>query len=73
MVIIGSSLADNDNHIFKQIDNSGIETVFISSLMREIEKNFELAKRRFPSKKIYLFDAETISYEVPGEKNIKNQ
>jgi hypothetical protein len=67
MVIIGSSLADNDNHIFKQINNSGIETVFISSLMREIEKNFELAKRRFPSKKIYLFDAETISYEVPGE------
>jgi hypothetical protein len=73
MVIIGSSLADNDDHIFKQINDSGIETVFISSLMREIEKNFELAKRRFPSKKIYLFDAETISYEVPGEKNIKNQ
>jgi hypothetical protein len=67
MVIIGSSLADNDNHIFEQINNSGIETVFISSLISEIEKNFKLAKLRFPSKKIYLFDAETISYEVPDE------
>ncbi len=64
MVIIGSSLADNDNHIFEQINNSGIETVFISSLLREIEENYKLAKLRFHSKKIYLFDAETISYEV---------
>lgn len=71
MVIIGSSLADNDNHIFEQINNSAIETVFISSLLREIEKNYKLAKLRFPSKKIYLFDAETISYEIPDEQNIK--
>jgi len=71
MVIIGSSLADNDNHIFEQINNSGIETVFISSLLREIEENYKLAKLRFPSKKIYLFDAETISYEIPDEQNIK--
>ena len=38
--------------------------VFISSLLREIEENYKLAKLRFHSKKIYLFDAETISYEV---------
>jgi len=71
MVIIGSSLADNDNHIFEQINKSDIETVFISSLLREIEENYKLAKLRFPSKKIYLFVAETISYEIPDEQNIK--
>lgn len=67
MVIIGSSLAENDNHIFEQINNSKIDVVYISILAKEIEKISELAKTKFPSKKIYFFDAESISYELPNE------
>lgn len=64
MIIIGSSLADNDNHIFNQIESSNIETVYISTLEKEAEKYYKLAKDKFPSKSIYLFNAETISYEI---------
>lgn len=63
IVIIGSSLADNDNHIFNQINNSNIDTLYISTLANEKEKYYTSAKEKFPSKNIYLFDAETISYE----------
>lgn len=68
MVIIGSSLADNDNHIFEKINISGIETVYISTLSNKMETCFELAKSKFSSKNIVLFDAETISYEFVDEK-----
>ena len=68
MVIIGSSLADNDNHVFEQINNSNIDAVYISILPKEIEKLSELAKTKFPSKEIYFFDAESISYELPDIK-----
>lgn len=67
MVIIGSSLADNDNHIFEQINNSAIDTVYISTLSKKKEKTLELAKVKFPAKEIYLFEAETISYELPED------
>jgi len=65
LVIIGSSLADNDNHIYEKINNSEIDTIYISTLLKTKEKNFELAKEKFSSKNIYLFDAETISYALP--------
>ncbi len=64
MVIIGSSLADNDNHIFEKIESSGVNTVYISTLSKEKEKQYELAKAKFPTKNIFLFDADTISYEI---------
>ncbi len=67
MVIIGSSLAENDNHIFAQINNSDIDKLYISTLLKSKETNFQLAKNKFPSKKIYLFDAQTISYEMPED------
>lgn len=65
MVIIGSSLADNDNHIFSKIDKSQIEKVYISSLPKELDRNYKLAKEKFPNTDVYLFDADTISYEKP--------
>ena len=40
-----------------------IENIFISSLLKDIEKNQEMAKQKFPDKKIIMFDAESISYE----------
>ena len=67
MVIIGSSLADNDNHIFDQINNSEIDTIYISTQLKSKEKNYQSANDKFPSKKIHLFDTETISYKLPDE------
>ena len=71
MVIIGSSLADNDNHIFEQINNSAVDTLYISTLLKNKDESLQLAKDKFPSKKIYLFDAGTISYELPDD--LKNK
>lgn len=70
MVMIGSSLADNDNHIFEQINNSDIDTIYISSISNDKEKNQELAKKKFPSKNLFLFDAESISYELPDTSEV---
>lgn len=67
LVIIGSSLAENDDHIFEQINNSPIDTIYISAFGKK-EDVFEAAKSKFPHKEIYLFDAETISYEKPLEE-----
>ena len=65
MVIIGSSLDDNDHHIFDAIAKSNIETLYISTLDKDKEKTIEKAVRKFPLKLIHLFDAKTISYEMP--------
>ncbi len=70
LVIIGSSLADNDNHIFEKINNSQIDTLYISAFGNK-EKIMSLAKVKLPHKKIYLFDAETISYAKSFELESK--
>ena len=67
LVIIGSSLADNDNHIFDKINNSQIDTLYISAFGNK-EEILKLAEAKFPQKNIYLFDAETISYEKPSNE-----
>jgi hypothetical protein len=64
MVIIGSSLDDNDKHIFDAIAKSNIETLYISTLDKDKEKTIQKAVRKFPSKSIHLFDATSISYEM---------
>lgn len=71
MVIIGSSLADNDDHIFEKINNSEIETVYISTLNKDKDKYFKQAKKKFSSKNIVLFAAETISYKLVDSKENK--
>jgi hypothetical protein len=65
MVIIGCSLSDNDQHIFDQINKSKIDTLYISTRRESYEKTYKKAKDKFPSKEIFLFEAETISYELP--------
>lgn len=67
MVIIGSSLDDNDNHIFDAIAKSNIETLYISTMENDKEKTIEKAVRKFPSKSIHLFDATSISYAMPAD------
>jgi hypothetical protein len=68
MVIIGSSLDDNDNHVFNQINNSQIEKVYISVLSSDLEKQYQKAIEKFPNKKVILFDAKTISYKLEKEQ-----
>lgn len=63
LVIIGSSLDENDNHIFENINNSKVETLYISTTKKSQKINFERAQKAFSKKKLFLFDAETISYE----------
>lgn len=65
LVIIGSSLDDNDSHIFEQIETSKIGSVYISTREGSKRKNYNKAKKIFPTKEIFLFDAESISYELP--------
>ena len=61
IVIIGCSFSDNDNHIFNQIKNSGIETIYVAAFKTEMEK-ISLIKKLFSNKKIVFFDIETITY-----------
>ena len=65
IVIIGSSLADNDKHIFDQINISQIHTLYISTRKESKEKNFKKAVKMFPKKEIFFFETESISYELP--------
>ena len=68
LVIIGSSLDDNDNHIFHKINESEIKNIYVSALKKEVDTYSEKLREKFPEKNLYLFDAETISYEIPDEK-----
>lgn len=61
IVIIGCSFSDNDNHIFNQIKNSEIETIYVAAFKTEMEK-ISLIKKLFSNKKIVFFDIETITY-----------
>lgn len=63
MVIIGSSLDENDNHIFEAINNSSVDKVYISSF-ENFKKDKERAKKLFSNKEICLFNAKTISYSI---------
>lgn len=65
MVIIGSSLDDNDDHVFERINQSQIETLYISTLKEHKAQMFEKATRKFSTKSVQLFDALTISYKLP--------
>ena len=62
LVIIGCSLAFNDEHIFAQICKSNIERIFISSNEDHKHHDYKKARDIFPHKKIVLFDWESISY-----------
>lgn len=64
IVIIGCSLSENDNHIIEKINSSKIDTIFISTLKKNKKKYYGLVKEMFPSKEVFLFDADTISYKL---------
>lgn len=63
LIIIGSSIADNDSHIFNNLNNSNIKKIYIACSENNKEKFFEASKKYFPSKEVILFDQFTISYK----------
>lgn len=63
IVIIGSSLDENDKHIFDSINISEISKVYISSSQKSFEKDFQRATELFSNKEIVLFDRDTICYD----------
>lgn len=63
MVIIGSSLDDNDKHVFDSINNSNVNKIYFASSESGFEKDNEKLKILFPSKEFVLFDRESISYD----------
>ncbi|WP_281296937.1 DUF4917 family protein [Flavobacterium limnophilum] len=67
MVIIGSSLDDNDKHVFDCINNSNVNKIFFASSENRFEKDNEKLQALFPRKEFVLFDRETITYD-----NIEN-
>ena len=62
MVIIGSSLDDNDKHIFDCINESKVSKIYFSSSENKFENDLEKLKKIFSNKEFVLFDRDTISY-----------
>jgi len=60
LVIIGSSLAENDTHIFKQIDSSGVDSIYIASSGNRKRDHYDKANALFSNKRVTLFDRGTI-------------
>ena len=65
MVIFGSSLDDNDKHIFGEINNNEkLKNVYISTNKKNFAKTKKIASEIFNKKKILYFDYETVSYSA---------
>lgn len=62
LLIIGSSLADNDAHIFEKVKQSNIQQIFISSCEKDKKKDKENAMKYWSDKRVFLFDRDTVSY-----------
>lgn len=63
LVILGCSLSDNDSHIFDRINQSQIKDIYIS-FYKNCEETYRRGVNLFPGKNVYVFDAETISYNI---------
>jgi len=62
LLIIGSSLADNDAHIFKKVNQSKIQRIFITSCDKDKVKDYKNANKFWSGKEVTLFDRDTVSY-----------
>ena len=70
LVIFGSSLSDNDGHIFNQVIESPVKNVYISSCNNKKENDYQKARKIFKNKDIVLFDYETVSYSETEDEAI---
>lgn len=63
LVIIGSSLAENDKHIFRKINESSIAKIYFAVNKLRTKHYEQRLNNLFPSKEIILFDRDSITYE----------
>lgn len=63
VVIFGSDISDNDEHIFQAINQSSVEKIYVSSSKRERSKHSKRSEKFFPKKEIILFNYKSVSYE----------
>lgn len=63
LILIGCSLSENDEHIFRYVNNSNLTNIYIS-YYKDANAVVNSARQHFPNKNIILFDAETISYSI---------
>ena len=66
LVLLGSSLAENDKHIFDKIIHSSVNDIYVSSCKNTEKTDYETATGIFKGKQVTLFDYKTISYS--GER-----
>ena len=62
LVILGSSLSENDKHIFDSIKDSNISVVYVGTRKKNFEKTANNARDLFEGKTIRYFNYKTISY-----------
>lgn len=62
VVIFGSDLSDNDEHIFRAINQSAVKKIYVSSSKRERSKHSKRSEKFFSGKEIILFNYDTVSY-----------
>ncbi len=62
LLIIGSSLAKNDAHIFEKVNQSKIQRIFIASCDKDKAKDFKNANKFWSGKEVILLDRDTVSY-----------
>lgn len=62
LLIIGSSLADNDAHVFEKVNQSKIQRIFIASCEKKKAKDYRNARKFWSEKEVVLFDRDTVSY-----------
>ncbi len=63
LVIFGSALSDNDNHIFERINNNEkINKIYISTSSDRLEETQNKANIIFSKKECEYFDYKTVSY-----------
>lgn len=63
LVIIGSSLDKNDEHIFNALNESSVDVIFHASNVENETSDKNRLTELFPNKEIILFDRDSITYE----------
>lgn len=67
LMIFGSSLAENDKHIFNQVKESKISKIYISTSTKDYTRDYKRSKDYFPNKELNFFDYTTVSYKARHE------
>ena len=68
LVVLGSSLSENDEHIFNEIEKSNVSDIYIAT-EEDQQGDIEKKASKYFSKKLHYFDYTTISYANNQKSN----